>query len=145
MKLSRTLFSLILSLTFITHLTYSQEVSSIGLPAELREVLDNYEQGWSNKNASALANLFTEDGFILRPGHPPVKGRENIEKAYEGSGGPLSLHAFDYEMSGKLAIIIGGYTDVHGNPDFGKFTLTLKKVGDNWLIHSDMDNGNKRY
>jgi len=32
-----------------------------------------------------------------------------------------------------------------GEPDGGKFTLTLRKAGDGrWLIMSDMDNGNSR-
>ena len=116
----------------------------VELPDELRVVLDNYEKHWGNKDAAGLSSLFTSDGFILRPGHPPVQGRENIQKSYEGSGGPLSLHAFDYEISGDLAIIIGGYTDAAGNLDRGKFTLTLKKTDGTWLIHSDMDNGNRR-
>ena len=130
---------------FIPCVAFSQEVRQIELPRELRVVLDNYQNGWSSKDAGALAALFTEDGFILRPGHSAVRGRVNIKKAYEGSGGALSLHAFDYAINGDLAIILGGYTDIKGNQDFGKFTLTLKKVDGIWLIHSDMDNGNKRY
>lgn len=123
---------------------FSQGIESIDIPDELRLVLDNYETYWQERDASRLASLFTEDGFILRPGHPPVRGRMEIENAYHNSGGPLVLHAYDYHIDGDLAIIIGGYTTDASLPDRGKFTLTLKKFNDVWLIHSDMDNGSVR-
>ena len=47
-------------------------------------------------------------------------------------------------MEGSVGYIIGGYTRNSGDPDIGKFTLTLKKDPDGrWLIMSDMDNGNQ--
>lgn len=122
----------------------AQEVDTVSLPADLQLVLDNYEKYWQTHDAHGLASLFTEDGFILRPGHPPVRGRNNIAKAYEGSGGGLHLVAYDYQQEGNSGFIIGGYSGNPSTPPSGKFTLTLKKVDGKWLIHSDMDNGNTR-
>ena len=119
--------------------------SSVTLPPELDRILRDYETAWRNKNAAALAALFAEDGFVLSNGVPPVRGRAQIEKHYTGEGGALFLRAFAYSTEGSLGYILGGYTQQEGQPDMGKFTLTLRKGGDGrWLIFSDMDNGNNR-
>lgn len=121
----------------------AQTIKEIELPRELKKVLTNYEKHWEKSDAKALASLFTEDGFILRPGYDLVKGRENIQTSYENAGGgDLVLRAYDYSVQGNIAYIIGGYTYGSRVKDMGKYTLTLKKVDGKWLIHSDMDNGN---
>jgi ketosteroid isomerase-like protein len=96
-------------------------------------------------DAAALARLFSEDGYVLQGGGPPVKGRPAIERHYGGSGSPLFLRAFAYATEGSLGYILGGYTPQKDAPDAGKFTLTLRKGADGrWLIVSDMDNSNRR-
>src|SRR5437879_2539008 len=67
---------------------------SITLPPSLARVLTDYERSWKAGDAAALAQLFTEDGFVLSPGQPPVKGRVVIQKLYTDPGSPLSLRAF---------------------------------------------------
>jgi ketosteroid isomerase-like protein len=115
------------------------------LPPELARVLTDYEAAWQSKDAKALAALFAEDGFVLSSGVPPVRGRAAIEKHYASSGGPLALRVLDFATDGSLGYIIGGFARRRGEPDIGKFTLTLRKAGDGrWLIMSDMDNGNSR-
>lgn len=118
---------------------------SVELPPDLARVLTDYEAGWKAGDAAALANLFTEDGFVLSNGGPPVKGRPAIQKLYTRDGSPLSLRAFAYAINGDTGYIIGGYSAERGKPDAGKFTLTLRKASDGrWLIVSDMDNSNRR-
>ncbi|MGI9174042.1 MAG: YybH family protein, partial [Rhodothermales bacterium] len=113
------------------------------LPPELDRVLRDYEQGWRDRDADALAALFTPDGFVLRAGHPPVRGRTAIAEAYQGSGGPLHLHAFAFAEADSVAYIIGGYRAAPARPDAGKFILTLRRGPDGqWLIAADMDNQN---
>lgn len=117
---------------------------TIELPPDLARVLTDYEDAWQAKSASGLANLFAEDGYVLSGGRPPVKGRAEIEKRYEGSGGPLSLRALAYAVEGSIGYIIGAYAVEAGEPDIGKFTLTLRKANNGrWMIVSDMDNGNQ--
>ena len=117
---------------------------SVALPPELARVLTDYEAAWSSRNAAAVAALFAEDGFVLINGAAPVRGRAAIEKAYTGSGGPLVLHAFAFASEGSLGYILGGFSRHAGEPDVGKFTLTLRKsASGRWLIVSDMDNGNR--
>ena len=118
---------------------------SVELPPALARVLTDYEAAWGNKDARALAALFAEDGFVLSSGAPPIRGRERIAAHYEGRGGPLALRALAYATEGGVGYIIGAYARRRGEPDVGKFTLTLRRDGDGrWLIMSDMDNGNSR-
>jgi len=119
------------------------EPPAVELPAPLERVLRDYERAWRGRAPAALAALFTEDGFVLSPGHPPVRGKAAIEAHYEGHGGPLALRAFDFGVEGATGFVLGGYARAAGEPDEGKFTLTLKRdETGRWLIHSDMDNGN---
>ena len=118
---------------------------SVTLPPELARVLTDYEAAWRAKDAATLARLFAEDGFVLQRNKPPVRGRDAIEKAYAGAGGSLALRALAYAVEGPVGYIIGGYAARAGEPDDGKFTLTLRRGTDGrWLIASDMDNPNRR-
>ncbi|MBT8487857.1 MAG: nuclear transport factor 2 family protein [Gemmatimonadetes bacterium] len=116
---------------------------TVELPPELDRVLRDYEEGWRNRDAAALAELFAPDGYVLRPGYRPAMGRAAIREAYATSGGPLFLRAFDYAVEGTVGYILGGYSGREGSPDSGKFILTLLRGDDGrWLIVADMDNGN---
>ena len=113
------------------------------LPPELARVLTDYETAYRNGGAE-LATLFAPDGFVLSGGRPPIRGREAIAQYYGDGGGPLSLRAIAFETSGSVGYILGGYTSRAGDPDVGKFTLTLRRDSDGrWLIFSDMDNANR--
>ncbi len=124
----------------------SAALPSVALPAELACVLTDYETAWQAGDESALAALFAPDGFVLATGRPPVRGREAIAVHYRDSGGgPLALRALAYATHGDIGYIIGGYAGREGEPDVGKFTLTLRRDAEGrWLIMSDMDNGNRR-
>jgi ketosteroid isomerase-like protein len=118
---------------------------SVTLPPELARVLTDYEKAWRAHDAAGLVALFAEDGFVLSAGAPPVRGRAAIAKAYAHAGGELVLRAFAFATEGPLGYIVGGFSRREGQPDVGKFTLTLRRGSDGrWLIVSDMDNGNAR-
>jgi ketosteroid isomerase-like protein len=120
-------------------------VESVRLPPELARVLIDYEKGWRAGDGAALSELFVEDGFVLPNGQPPVRGRAAIRQYYKGPGGALVLRAFAFASEGSTGYIIGGFSRQEGEPDIGKFTLTLRKASDGrWRIVSDMDNGNRR-
>lgn len=117
---------------------------SIKLPAALARVLTDYEAAWRSRDAAALSRLFAEDGFVLAARKPPVRGRDAIQRHYTGQGGGLALRALAFAAEGSVGYIIGGYAEKEGQPDIGKFTLTLRKgAGGKWLIMSDMDNSNR--
>jgi ketosteroid isomerase-like protein len=117
---------------------------SVQLPPELARVLTDYEAAWQGRDAATLARLFAEDGFVLPNGGPPVRGRAAIQRHYAGAGGPLALRALAFAVDGPVGYIIGGFARQAGEPDRGKFTLTLRKGSDGkWLIVSDMDSPNQ--
>ena len=121
------------------------QLPTVVLPPELARVLTDYEKAWRAHDAAALAILFAEDGFVLSNGALPVRGRPEIAKAYADAGGDLVLRAFAFATEGSLGYIVGGFSRKEGQPDVGKFTLTLRRAGDGrWFIVSDMDNGNAR-
>ena len=136
---------LMLALTVLGQASAAAQLPSVPLPPELARVLTDYEGAWQQKDAAALAALFAENGFVLSSGAPPVRGRAAIQKHYSGQGGLLSLRALAYAAEGSTGYIIGGFSREQGQPDIGKFTLTLHRASDGrWLIMSDMDNGNSR-
>ena len=121
------------------------QLPSVDLPPDLARVLRDYEIAWHSRDAKRLAALFTEDGFVLSSGRPPVRGRSSIEQHYATAGGLLSLRALAYSTEGRIGYIIGAFSQTPNDPDIGKFTLTLRKTAEGrWLIMSDMDNGNRR-
>jgi len=142
------LFHVPLALAFLSSSAPAQTSAvpvqpSIQLPPALARVLTDYESAWQAKDAAALSRLFAEDGFVLSNSQPMVRGRKAIEKHYTGSGGALSLRSVAYAIEGKVGYIIGAFSRHAGEPDLGKYTLTLKKDDTGrWLIMSDMDNGN---
>jgi len=116
---------------------------AVTLPPELQRVLTDYETAWRKGDGAALARLFADDGFVLPNGAPAVSGRAAIQHYYKGPGGLLVLHAFAYGRDGRVGYIIGGFAREAGQPDVGKFTLTLRRDARGWWwIVSDMDNGN---
>jgi ketosteroid isomerase-like protein len=126
-------------------LAATADLPSVTLPPELDRVLRDYEAAWRKGDGAALATLFAADGFVLPNGAPPVRGREAIQQYYKGPGGPLVLRALAFATDGRVGYIIGAFSRQEGQPDVGKFTLTLRKDSDGrWLIMSDMDNGNRR-
>ena len=119
------------------------QMPSVNLPPALARVLRDYEKAWQARDAAALAELFTEDGFVLASGKAPVRGRDAVRQAYAGSGGPLLLRAVAYSTSGAVGYIIGGFRTEQDAPDMGKFVLAIRKgPRGRWLIAADMDNMN---
>lgn len=117
--------------------------SSIELPPELARVLRDYESAWKAGDEARLAELFTEDGFVLSNGKPAVRGRHAIRDAYKDSGGPLALRAFSFATEGDVGYIIGGY-GASPDRDGGKFVLALQRKDGRWYIAADIDNVNRR-
>lgn len=119
-------------------------LASVTLPPELDRVLRDYERAWGARDVAALVALFTDDGFVLQPGQPPVRGHAALAERYAGQGGgPLRLRALAYAAADSVGYIIGAYGYGDDPADLGKFTLTLRRsAAGRWLIASDMDNGN---
>ena len=118
---------------------------SVALPPELDRVLRDYERDWQARDAAALAAQFTDDGFVLANGRPPVRGRAAVREAYAGAGGALSLRALGYATADTVGYIVGAFASRAGAADEGKFVLALRRApGGPWRIAADIDNPNRR-
>lgn len=124
--------------------TWAQPLPTVTLPPDVARVLQDYARAWQANDPAALAQLFTADGMALPSGKPPAQGAESIRKAYsQGAGVPLHLRPIAFGASGDLAYVLGGWGSAADKPDYGKFTLVLRRQTDGrWLIVSDMDNAN---
>ena len=119
----------------------SDTLPTVLLPPDLDRVLRDYERAWRARDAGALAALFTEDGFVLSGGAPPVRGRAKIQARYAGSGGPLHLRAVAFAADDTVGYIIGTYGPSPAEINAGKFVLALRRpAGGKWQIAADMDN-----
>ncbi len=119
----------------------------VELPAELDRVLRDYESAWKSRNASALAELFTPEGFVLSNGKPPIKGQASIAAGFVDAGGDLRLRGLGYSIGDSVAYIVGayGWGATEEVPDVGKFVMTLRKNSTGrWLIAADIDNANRK-
>ena len=105
----------------------SRALPTVELPADVDRVLRDYEQAWAGSDPKGLADLFTEDGFVLRPGRPPVRGRAGILRAYQNAGGRLALRALDFVAGDSVGYVIGGFSAQRNEPDVGKFVLVLRR------------------
>jgi len=84
----RTYIIIFLLLIFTSLATAGQDTEapafpSVELPEELARVLTDYETNYGTGGAN-LAAIFTEDGFVLSGGRPPIRGREAIAEYYGG-------------------------------------------------------------
>ena len=132
----------------IAHLptpTPAPPLPSVELPPELDRVLRDYERAWAAQNGEALSRLFTEDGFAMPNGAPPIRGRAALRRSYGRSGRPIVLRALAFATEGTTGHIIGGFRRRDETDDLGKFILVLRKGKDGrWLIAADIDNSNSR-
>jgi ketosteroid isomerase-like protein len=116
---------------------------SIALPSPLDRVLRDYETAWRVGDSTALAALFTRDGFVpTRFGW--VRGTAAIESTYANAGGDLRLRALAWATADSVGYIVGayGWADDTTGADGGKFVLALRRGADGrWLIAADLDKG----
>lgn len=139
----RILTSLALALTLALPAVAIQRgpssLPSLGLPPDLERVLRDYETAWQARDGDALSLLFADNQVVMPNACAPVMGRAAVAACYRGAGGGLSLRAVAFGVDGALGYIIGEYAEKAGAPAIGRFTLTLRKSGERWLIVSDMD------
>lgn len=139
-SLIATLFAAVLAVP-----AFAQSLPSVAVPAEVEQLLRQYERAWAANDSAGLAALFAPDGFALPVGQPPARGHDSIRQAYgHGGGQPTTLRALDYRASGDLAYVVGAYGPAGQQRDFGKFVLVLRKVDGRWLIAADIENANAR-
>lgn len=117
---------------------------TVPLPADFERVLRDYEAAYARRDAGALAALFAEDGFLLQPGRPPVRGRRAIAAALQGEGGTLALVPAAYRMGDSTGYVVGTFGAERSAGEGGKFVLALeRRAAGPWRIAADIANPNR--
>jgi ketosteroid isomerase-like protein len=118
--------------------------SAIALAPDLDRVLREYEEAYARRDPAALAALFTDDGLVLPPGRPPVRGRAALQVYFEGEGGPLRLVPIAAAAGDSVGYVIGTFGAEARADAGGKFILLLRRPGAGpWRIAADMANPNR--
>ena len=121
---------------------------AVTLPAEFTEVLRAYEQAYARRDSAAISALFAADGYLMRPGQPPIRGNAAIGAALAPEGGALRLVPVAFGQADSAGYIIGTFGAEQSANRGGKFVLALTRRAPNgggtWRIAADIDNSNAR-
>ena len=98
-------------------------------------------------DAAAVAALYTGAAQALPPGGEIARGREAIQKTFQGAIDAgvkdLTLTALEVEAHGDTATEVGTWVwrgKDGATLDHGKFIVVWKKEGGQWRLHRDIWN-----
>jgi uncharacterized protein (TIGR02246 family) len=132
----------------------SQHIISPMIPAQadlIREAIEKanrqIETTLRSGNASAVANLYTDDAQLLPPGGEAVNGSAGIAEFWSlvlGLGvRDISIQTLEVDAQGATAIEVGRfilYADGKVEIDRGKYIVIWKLVKGEWKLHRDIWN-----
>lgn len=110
-----------------------------------------WQAAYGARDFEALADLYTEDGWVMARRRPAMRGREDIRGFFESVAEDTKLAVtFDVEeleVIGRYAWNVARFALTYqsmsgGDPvhDFGRALIVYKKGDDGqWRIHRDMD------
>jgi uncharacterized protein (TIGR02246 family) len=108
-----------------------------------------FEAGFEQGDAGAIAALYTADGQILPPNSEPMTGKEAIQGFWQGVVDmgikAAKLETAELELHGDKAIEVGtGTLYVEGGQvaDTVKYIVIWKKENGEWRLHRDIWNSN---
>lgn len=124
--------------------------------AAIKAVSDARAEAFRQGDAAAIAARFTEDGLLMAPGAPAVRGREAVrayyQKLFDEFHAGLESGYDEVEVSGDLAFG-RGFAKVTARPKSGdgpevvstaKYINILRRQPDGtWLTTHDIWNGNE--
>lgn len=112
--------------------------------AEVNEVAQAFHDGVADRDAAALASLYTEEGRFLPPNMEPCEGKAAIQAAMQGlldmGARSLDIEPLDVRESGDLTIEYGRYA--LGIEPEGAEMMT--DVGKYIVVHESQDDGSTK-
>lgn len=112
----------------------------------IRANIDRWLQLVRNKDAAAIAQLYTEDGALMAPNAAKAEGRAAVQQAWAAF---MAAPGFDLTFapdsivvssSGDMALDRGTY---RAGEDVGKYVVVWRKVGGEWKAAADIFNSDK--
>jgi uncharacterized protein (TIGR02246 family) len=112
--------------------------------AEVNAVAQAFHDGVANRDAAALASLYTEEGRFLPPNMGPCEGQAAIQAAMQGlldmGARSLDIEPLDVREAGDLTIEYGSYA-LGVEPD-GAAPMT--DVGKYIVVHEAQEDGSTK-
>jgi ketosteroid isomerase-like protein len=111
--------------------------------ASLDKAAAGWEAAYNDKNADAVAAIYTDDAQILPPGAAAVSGRAAVKDYWANDiatqWAKISVKADSSMISGDLAVRSGAWS-IESPALTGKFVEVWKRSGDGWQLHKDIWN-----
>jgi uncharacterized protein (TIGR02246 family) len=119
--------------------------------AAIQKLDDAWSAAFNNGDAAAIAAMYAEDAYALPAGHDMVKGRAAIEAFWKEMAqqlGNAKLVVVDVAPLGpRAAREIGTFSfETKAQPPqpvTGKYVVVWRKIGNRWLLATDIWNMNK--
>ncbi|ACA19065.1 conserved hypothetical protein [Methylobacterium sp. 4-46] len=110
-----------------------------------------FESAFRSGNFSAVANMYTEDAYVLPSGSPLVHGRAEVQKFWTEAGKVITdikLTTLDVQpLGGEAAREVGRFVlklkDQSAQDASGKYVVVWRKVGNDWKLSTDIWNSDK--
>ena len=103
-----------------------------------------WEQAYNDKNADALAAIYTEDAQLLPQGAPAVKGRAAIREHYANeiatAWAKISVVSDANGVAGDWAWRSGTWRCCVAPPLSGKYLEVWHRTAEGWRLHRDIAN-----
>jgi ketosteroid isomerase-like protein len=114
--------------------------------AAVTAAASSWEKAYNEKNADAVAALYTEDAQLLPPGPPVVNGRAAIRDFWANdiatSNSTFAITAEASGLAGDWAWRSGPWkaTAADGSGATGKFVEIWRRTANGWQLHRDIWN-----
>jgi uncharacterized protein (TIGR02246 family) len=104
-----------------------------------------FVKAFEDRDAQAIAELYTEDGRVIAPGAEPASGRAAIAAFWTGSmqeTKSVRLETLSVESAGDLAVEEGvvHLTANDESESSARYLVVWKRVGRRWHLHRDIWN-----
>jgi uncharacterized protein (TIGR02246 family) len=127
--------------------------ASVSTAEDVRAAIEAGSKAWTaavaRGDGAAVAALYTTTAQVLPPGGEIARGREAIQKVFQGAIDAgmttLTLTTVEVEAHGDTATEVGTWTwkgKDGATVDSGKYIVIWKKEGGQWRLHRDIWNSN---
>jgi uncharacterized protein (TIGR02246 family) len=111
----------------------------------VERVMEGYVAAYHQNNASAMAQLYAPDGFLLPPGREMIRGRDAIREFWDqGMEAGIEMENVTVGAGGGTGYVVGRYhipADDDGEAESGKYVITLRRQSDGvWRVAADIWN-----
>ncbi|HSD66160.1 MAG TPA: DUF4440 domain-containing protein [Vicinamibacteria bacterium] len=137
--------------SFVVAVVVLAGLATAAPPEDVRAAIEAKNKAFTSAvargDAAAIAALYTSTAEVLPPGGEIARGREAIQKAFQGAIDAgmrdLPLTLVEVEAHGDTATEVGTWVwkgKDGATLDHGKYIVIWKKEGGDWRLHRDIWN-----